>query len=288
MTLAPAFPRRTTPAANNPRGEQQCSGLIRHCRRWYSPSDCCILSGELITKKLLRDWVGMKCNDLDASEATVFVVDDDPAVRSALGMLLRSMKLRVELFPCAKDFLEAGDALRPGCVLADVRMPGMSGLEMQQHMRRQGDHRPVIVISGHGDVPMVVEAMKFGAVDFLEKPFRDRQLWDSVQQALLLDQRNRRARATQDIVAARIARLKPGEKDVLRCLLAGKSHRDIASELGLSVRTIEVRRAKMMQKMEAKTLADLIRLSIQSDLSSGDEEPQPGLGIPGPDQPAGS
>ena len=84
----------------------------------------------------------MKCNDLDASEATVFVVDDDPAVRSALGMLLRSMKLRVELFPCAKDFLEAGDALRPGCVLADVRMPGMSGLEMQQHMRRQGDHRP--------------------------------------------------------------------------------------------------------------------------------------------------
>ena len=203
---------------------------------------------------------------MDVSEATVFVVDDDPAVRTALSMLLKSMKLRVEAFPCASDFLEANDPQRAGCVLADVRMPGMSGLEMQRQMRSRGDRRPVIIISGHGDVPMVVEAMKFGAVDFLEKPFRDQQLWECVQKALQLDERNRQQQASQEVITARLAKLKPGEKDVLRWLLAGKSNRDIATELSLSVRTIEVRRAKVMQKMEARTLADLIRLSIQSDL----------------------
>ena len=213
---------------------------------------------------------------MDASEVTVFVVDDDPAVRTALGMLLKSMKLQVEAFSCAEDFLEANGSQRIGCVLADVRMPGMSGLEMQQQMRRRGDHRPVIIISGHGDVPMVVEAMKYGAVDFLEKPFRDQQLWDCVQKALRLDQSNRCEQAAQEAVAARLAKLKPGEKDVLRRLLAGKSNREIAAQLNLSVRTIEVRRAKVMQKMEAETLADLIRLSIESDLlGSGDEHQQP-------------
>ena len=211
---------------------------------------------------------------MNASEATVFVVDDDPAVRTALCMLLKSMKLRVEAFACARDFLRSHDPDRPGCVLADVRMPGMSGLEMQQHMRRQGDLRPVIVISGHGDVPMVVQAMKFGAVDFLEKPFRDQQLSECVQNALQIDAKNRQRRAQQKVVDRRLAQLKAGERDVLQLILQGKSNKYIASELNLSVRTIEVRRSKVMHKMGAKTLADLIRMSVQLDLSTDDDAPE--------------
>lgn len=221
-----------------------------------------------------RGAMDMEGSHLDVSDATVFVVDDDPAVRTAIQLLLKSMKLQVEVFPCAKEFLEADDSQRAGCVLADVRMPGMNGLEMQQQMWRQGDRRPVIIISGHGDVPMVVDAMKFGAVDFLEKPFRDQQLWDCVQKALQVDRRNREKQAHQEIIAARLAKLKSGEKDVLRWLLTGKSNRDIATELNLSVRTIEVRRAKLMRKLETDTLADLIRLSLQTDLLDHGGEPQ--------------
>jgi two-component system, LuxR family, response regulator FixJ len=198
-------------------------------------------------------------------EPTVFIIDDDPAVRQALTVLVRSMRLRAESYASAQQFLDAFDPMRPGCLLLDVRMPGISGLELLEQLSRSDIHMPAIVMSAYGDVPMVVRAMKAGALNFLEKPCRDQQLWEAIQEGLRWDAAHRQNVVLRIRAARRLQRLTPGEHNVLERLVDGKSNKTIATELDLSVRTIEVRRAKVMGKMKAESLAELIRLTLSAD-----------------------
>ncbi len=202
-------------------------------------------------------------------DSTVFIIDDDPAVRQALAVLVRSMHLHAEAFESAQHFLDAFDATRPGCLLLDVRMPGISGLELLEHLSRSDVHLPSIVMSAYGDVPMVVRAMKAGALNFLEKPCRDQQLWEAIQEGLKWDAIHRQHVALKARMQRRLDHLTSGEHDVLRLLVEGKSNKTIATELDLSVRTIEVRRAKIMKKMKADSLAELIRLTLTADPQYG-------------------
>jgi two-component system, LuxR family, response regulator FixJ len=199
------------------------------------------------------------------TEPVVFIIDDDPAVRQALAVLVRSMHLRAEVYESAKQFLDAFDAARPGCLLLDVRMPGISGLELLEQLDRNEVRLPSIVMSAYGDVPMVVRAMKAGALNFLEKPCRDQQLWEAIQEGLRWDAAQRQEVVLRSKVLHRLQRLTPGEHKVLQRLIDGKPNRTIAAELELSVRTIEVRRAKLMKKMKAGSLAELIRLTLSAD-----------------------
>ena len=199
------------------------------------------------------------------NEPTVFIIDDDPAVRQALTVLVKSMHLLPEAYASAEEFLDTYDAKRPGCMLLDVRMPGIGGLELLERLGTQEVHVPVIVISAFGDVPMVVRAMKSGAATFLEKPCRDQQLWEAIQDALKWDEKNRKRLARKGRIERRIARLTDGEREVLAMLGDGLSNKMIAAQLGLSVRTIAVRRAKVMDKMEADSRAELIRLTLSAD-----------------------
>ena len=199
------------------------------------------------------------------TDPTVFIVDDDPAVRQALMALVRSMRLRAETYESAQQFLDAFDAGRPGCMLLDVRMPGISGLGLLEQFNREEIPLPTIVMSAYGDVPMVVRAMKAGALNFLEKPCRDQQLWEAIQEAIKWDADHRERMALRAEVRHRLQRLTRGEHDVLALLIDGKPNRTIAAELNLSVRTIEVRRAKIMDKMKADSLAELIRLTLSAD-----------------------
>ena len=198
-------------------------------------------------------------------EPTVFIVDDDPAVRQALTVLIRSMHLAAEAYDSAQQFLENGAAARPGCLLLDVRMPGISGLELLERLNRSEVHMPAIVISAYGDVPMVVRAMKAGAVNFLEKPCRDQQLWEAIQEAIRWDATHRQEMAERAKFLHRLERLTPGEHQVLERLIDGESNKTIAAELEVSVRTIEVRRAKLMKKMKADSLAELIRVTLSAN-----------------------
>jgi two-component system, LuxR family, response regulator FixJ len=212
------------------------------------------------------------------AESTVFIIDDDPAVRQALAVLVRSMRLRAEAYESAQKFLDAFDSTRPGCLLLDVRMPGISGLELLERFSREDVQLPAIVMSAYGDVPMVVRAMKAGAMNFLEKPCRDQQLWEAIQEGLRWDAAHRQHVVLRAKALHRLQHLTPGEHDVLRLLIDGKSNKIIATELSLSVRTIEVRRAKLMKKMKAKSLAELIRLTLAADPQYG--KPQAATGIP--------
>ena len=199
------------------------------------------------------------------SEPTIFIIDDDPAVRQALSVLVRSMHMRAETYESAQQYLDALDPSRPGCLLLDVRMPGTSGLELLERLSREETRLPAIVMSAYGDVPMVVRAMKAGALNFLEKPCRDQQLWEAIQEGLRWDAAHRQSMALHTKALHRLNRLTPGEHEVLRQLIDGKSNKTIAAELGLSVRTIEVRRAKVMKKMKADSLAELIKLTISAN-----------------------
>jgi two-component system, LuxR family, response regulator FixJ len=210
-------------------------------------------------------------------EPTVFIIDDDPAVRQALTVLVRSMRLRAEAYDSAQQFLNAFDSSRPGCILLDVRMPGISGLELLEQLSDNDARLPAIVMSAYGDVPMVVRAMKAGALNFLEKPCRDQQLWEAIQEAVKWDAVNRQQVALRTKATHRLGRLTAGENDVLRLLIDGKSNKTIAAELDLSVRTIEVRRAKLMKKMKAESLAELLRLALAADTQCG--KPQTPIGM---------
>jgi FixJ family two-component response regulator len=196
------------------------------------------------------------------NEPTVYIVDDDASVRHALLTLVRSMHLQAEAYGSAQHFLDALNSTRPGCILLDVRMPGTSGLELLEQFGREEVPLPVIVMSAYGDVPTVVRAMKAGALDFLEKPCRDQQLWEAIQEALRWDSRHRQQLALRAKVRQRLQRLTAGEHDVLRLLVDGWANRAMATQLKVSVRTIEVRRAKLMKKMKAQSLAELVRLTI--------------------------
>jgi len=198
------------------------------------------------------------------SDPIIFVVDDDAAVRHSTEMLIRSMGLRAESFSSAAEFLEDFDPQQPGCVILDIRMPGMSGLELQGHLRERDAAIPVIFVTGHGDVPMAVKAMKAGAVDFIQKPFRDQELIDRVHAALDQDKEQRRQDADRAKIEARIEALTTRETEVMGLVVDGKPNKEIAFDLGLSPRTVEIHRARVMNKMKAASLPDLVRKVLKA------------------------
>jgi RNA polymerase sigma factor (sigma-70 family) len=191
---------------------------------------------------------------------TVFVVDDDEGVRNSLRFLLKSVGLTTRALASASEFLEAYKHNQPGCLVLDVRMPGMSGLELQQQLNLRGATIPVIFITGHGDIPMAVEAMQHGAFDFLQKPFRDQDLIDRIQRALERDTRNRTALAQHTRIRERLESLTPREREVLTLMTRGKPNKVMAAELGVSQRTVEIHRARVMEKSGAESLAHLVRM----------------------------
>ena len=195
-------------------------------------------------------------------EATVFVIDDDPAVRESLQWLIESVGLNVKTYSTAQGFLDAFDRDRPGCLVLDVRMPGISGLDLQDQLASQQVRIPVIIITGHADVPMAVRAMKAGVVDFIEKPFSDELLLDRIRAALELDARIRVNQSHRTEVEAHFAQLTPREREVMSMVVAGKSNKQIAAELRLSQKTVEVHRAHVMQKMHAESLAELVQMAV--------------------------
>lgn len=194
---------------------------------------------------------------------TIFVVDDDAAVRDALKLLLRSVGHAVETFGSAQEFLDAYGEDRAGCLVLDIRMPGMSGLELQQKLNEQHSILPIIFITGHGDVPMAVEAMQAGAVDFIQKPFRDQDLIDRINQALEKDSSNRAALGERNDIRRRLETLTPREREVLDLVVHGKANKVIAGDLKLSQRTVEIHRARVMEKMQASSLAHLVRMVLE-------------------------
>jgi len=199
--------------------------------------------------------------------STVFIVDDDEAVRDSLQWLMRSVGLPSRTFRSASAFLAEYDRTAPGCLLLDIRMPGMSGLELQERLIHDGITLPLLFITGHGDVPMAVRALKAGALDFIEKPFNDQELLDRVQRALARDQ-EQRVEAAQALAAReRLARLTPREREVLDRVVAGTLNKVMADELGVSQKTIEAHRAKVMQKLEARSVSDLVRMVMLDNYS---------------------
>lgn len=192
--------------------------------------------------------------------STVFIVDDDSAVRDAISLLLRTDGLTVQSFASAVDFLDAGVDQQPGCLLLDVRMPGISGLDLQKRLRARGCRTPILFMTGHGDVPMAIRAMKAGAFDFLEKPFQGQALLERVREALALDARRREAQAIRDQAATHLALLSPREREVLERVVAGQYNKVIAAELGISLSTVEIHRKRVMDKLQAESLSDLIRI----------------------------
>jgi two-component system, LuxR family, response regulator FixJ len=194
---------------------------------------------------------------------TVYVVDDDEAVRDSLALLLRSVGLRAIVFDSAQPFLEQIDVGQPGCLVLDIRMPGISGMELAQRLRERDCGLPIIFITGHGDVPMAVEAMKLGALDFLQKPFRDQELLDRIQQALARNETDWIATRDRECIRQRLEELTPREQQVLEQLLGGKPNKVIAADLELSQRTVEIHRARIMDKMQARSLAALVQMVIQ-------------------------
>jgi two-component system response regulator FixJ len=193
---------------------------------------------------------------------TVFVVDDDEAVRRGLTFLLRTAGFAVEAFSSAAAFLDGYKPHRHGCLLLDVRMPRITGLELQEELNTRGWRIPTIFITGHGTVPMAIAAMKAGAFDFIEKPLRDEALLDSVQRALLWGENNREERLQRAEIAARAALLTAREREVLDMAVAGEPNKIIARRLGISFRTVELHRSHILAKMQARTFAELIRMAL--------------------------
>jgi FixJ family two-component response regulator len=194
------------------------------------------------------------------AEPTVFVVDDDASVRDSLQLLMRSVDLRAETFASAAEFLEAYDPARSGCLVLDVRMPGMSGLVLQDRLEAIGATLPIIFLTAHGDVPMAVQAVRHGAIDFIQKPFRDQDLLDRIQRAIEQDIDRRQERAYKEEVDHRIASLTARERQVMEMVAVGKANKVIAADLGLSQRTVEIHRAHAMQKMQAESVPHLVRM----------------------------
>ena len=188
----------------------------------------------------------------------IYLVDDDEAVRDSLGMLFTSIGLQHEAYSSALDFLQHFDPARHACLVADIRMPGLSGLELQQRLNERGAEIPIIFITGHGDVPMAVTAMKSGAADFIQKPFRDQDLIDRINKGLERDRERRLSRAEEDVIRARIALLTPREGEVMRRVVRGQANKVIAMDLGVSQRTVELHRARVMRKLKMRSLAELV------------------------------
>ncbi len=196
------------------------------------------------------------------SDPTVYVVDDDQAVRDSLGWLIGSINLKVEMYGTARSFLEGCDPAHSGCLVLDVRMPGMSGLDLQEELINHGIILPVIIITGHADVPMAIRAMKAGAFDFVEKPFNDQILLERIQSAIQCDADTRQRSAHRLVIESRIATLTRREREVMDFVVAGKSNKLIAYDLGVSMKTVEAHRANMMVKMSADSLSHLVEMVV--------------------------
>jgi len=195
-----------------------------------------------------------------ANDPIVYVIDDDEGARHSLEFLLDCAGIRVRSFPSADVFLDASPPLAGACVVTDVRMPGRSGIELVEEMKRRGAGAPVIVITGHADVPLAIQAMRAGVADFIEKPFDDAVMLGAIRKALAEQAGGEAAEAERGIVRERIALLSPREREVMEGLVAGEANKAIAFDLGISARTVEVYRANVMMKMQAKTLSDLVRM----------------------------
>ena len=193
--------------------------------------------------------------------SVVFVVDDDASVREALRSLFGSVGLRVELFGSAREFLQSKLPDVPSCLVLDVRLPGLSGLDFQTELNKNGIHVPIIFITGHGDIPMSVRAMKAGAIEFLTKPFRDQDLLDAVQVGLERDRTRRASDQTTSDLQARFDALTPREQEVIAYVTTGLMNKQIAGELGVSEITVKVHRSNAMRKMGARSLAELVRMA---------------------------
>jgi FixJ family two-component response regulator len=193
------------------------------------------------------------------------VVDDDPGVRNAMRILLKSVGLESALYSSAQEFLAAYQPNQPGCLVLDIRMPGMSGLELQQVLNLRGAVIPVIFMTGHGDIPMAVEAMQHGAFDFLQKPFRDQDLLDRIQRAIVKDGELRKSLGEHERIRSRLDTLTPREREVLELMTKGKQNKAIAQDLGVSPRTVEIHRARVMEKMNTHSVAELVRMMLDLD-----------------------
>ena len=203
---------------------------------------------------------------MSADLQTVFVVDDDTSVCKSLLRLLNSAGHRAESFTCAEDFLARWESDPvPGCVLVDLQMPGLDGLQLQERLQTAEQSVPIIFITGHGDIPTSVKAMKAGAVDFLSKPLQDEDLLEAIQEALQRDQRDRIVQSEQAVIQRRYATLTPREREVMALVVRGMLNKQIAYDLGASEKTIKIHRGRVMQKMKVQSVADLVRAAGQID-----------------------
>lgn len=203
------------------------------------------------------------------TDPTVFVVDDDASIRDALSLLISLKGLRAAVFSSAEDFLAVYDPAWRGCLLTDLKMPGLSGLELQARLQERGVTLPVVVLTAHGDVATTRAALKNGAIDFLEKPPDDDVLVDVLLNAIRLDDERRRADEQRAQMAAQLGRLTPRERSVLELLAEGLQHREIAERLAISPRTVEVYKARMMEKLQCRTLAEVVRIGSEALRDSG-------------------
>jgi FixJ family two-component response regulator len=207
---------------------------------------------------------------MPVDEPTVFIVDDDEAMRDSLCMLVGARTgLRVESYDSAEGFLEVHDPARPGCLVLDVRMPGMGGLALQERLLADGVEIPIVFLSGHGDIRMAVGAVQRGAVDFIEKPFTDRVLIDRIKRAIALDARRRRVRAASERVSERLARLKDRERQIMRLLINGRTSKQIAAELRISLPAVSMYRSRILEKLQADNVVDLTRMLVSPRTSRG-------------------
>jgi len=206
--------------------------------------------------------VAISMTDKSNDTQTVFIVDDDQAIRHAMGLLMQSVGFNYEIFETANEFLEKMPEDRPGCLVLDIRMPGLGGLELQEKLAARGSTLPIIFITGHGDVPMAVEAMQKGAIDFIQKPFRDQELLDCIGNAMQTDRSRRSNLGYLADIGDRLSKLTKREREVLELVVTGKPNKIIAYELDVSQRTVEIHRARVMEKMESRSLAELVRIHL--------------------------
>jgi FixJ family two-component response regulator len=196
------------------------------------------------------------------AESTVFIVDDDADLRESLGWLLESAGLRFKGYATAQEFLDGYKSEAPGCLLLDVRMPGLSGLDLQEELRRRGVPPPIIIMTGHARVPMAVRALTGGAIDFIQKPFKDQALLERVRRAIELDRQTRQVRIECMRFAALLDYLTPREREVMELVAVGKPNKIIADDLGISPKTVEIHRGRVMEKLKVNSVAELVRLNL--------------------------